>query len=64
MSLKKLVNDKELWDAFSEELDRLIAGQHKSMESVEDPKDMYRSQGSIHALRRLKHMRDQVNGQR
>ena len=62
MSLKKIVNDKELWDALCEELDRLIAGQHKSMESVEDPKDMYRSQGSIQTLRRLKYMRDYVNG--
>jgi len=62
MSLKKLVNDKELWDAFTQELDECISQQHKSIENISDPVEVYRSQGKISAYRNLKYLRDKVNG--
>ena len=62
MSLKKLVNDKELWDAFTQELDECISQQHKSIENISDPVEVYRAQGKISAYRNLKYLRDKVNG--
>jgi|TARA_B110000908_G_scaffold49692_1_gene60732 hypothetical protein len=62
MSLKKLVNDKILWDAFGLELDALIGAEHKTLESLSDPMQMHRSQGKIQAYRNLKYLRDKVNG--
>tara|TARA_B100001094_G_C18194490_1_gene809637 strand:+ start:7073 stop:7267 length:195 start_codon:yes stop_codon:yes gene_type:complete len=62
MSLRTLVNDKPVWDAFIEELDQRIAIQHKSMESLGDRDEIYRHQGAIRALRLLKYLRDEVNG--
>lgn len=62
MSLKLLVNNKEIWDAFNEELDALIAQQQRSMETQTDPTSMYRLQGQISAYRNLKYLRDKVNG--
>ena len=63
MSLKSFVNDKPQWDAFCEELDVWITEQHKSLEQAEHSIDVHRAQGSIATLRRLKYLRDKVNGQ-
>ena len=62
MSLKLLVNNKEIWDAFNEELDALISQQQRSMETQTDPTSIYRLQGQISAYRNLKYLRDKVNG--
>jgi hypothetical protein len=62
MSLKSFVNNKAEWDAFCEELDVLIDTQHRRMEQAEIVVDLHRAQGAIHALRRLKYLREQVNG--
>ena len=62
MSLKKLVNDKAIWDALVEELDERISTAHKTLESLTDTSEMYRCQGYIHSLRKLKYLRDIVNG--
>jgi len=61
MNLKKLVNDKSLWDNFVEYLDHTIEQQHKSMEQSEDNIMLYRAQGAIAVLRRLKYLRDEMN---
>jgi hypothetical protein len=62
MPLKNLINDKPTWDAFIEEMDALIAKEHKSMESISDTAEIYRHQGAIRTLRQLKYMRDRING--
>jgi hypothetical protein len=62
MSLKKLVNDKQIWDAFLVELEERISIQHRSMETVTDPAELYRHQGALRALRNLQYLRDKVNG--
>ena len=61
MNLKKLVNDKSLWDNFVEYLDHTIEQQHKSMEQSEDNIMLYRAQGAIAVLRRLKYLREEMN---
>tara|TARA_R110001606_G_scaffold217007_2_gene364917 strand:+ start:72 stop:263 length:192 start_codon:yes stop_codon:yes gene_type:complete len=63
MSLKQFVNDKPQWDAFCEELDVWISEQHKSLEQAEHSIEVHRAQGSVATLRRLKYLRDKVNGQ-
>jgi hypothetical protein len=62
MSLKRIVNDKEVWDAFLEELEDRISANHRSMENLSDTAEIYRHQGAIKALRQLKYLRDYVNG--
>jgi len=62
MSLKLLVNNKDIWDAFLEEMDDKIERVHVQMEQTVSPEDFYRLQGHVACLRRLKRLRDEVNG--
>jgi len=62
MSLKPFVNDKPQWDAFCKELDSWIAEQHKCLEQTDNTIEFHRAQGSINTLRRLKYLRDKING--
>jgi hypothetical protein len=49
MSLKRIVNDKEVWDAFLVELEDRISANHRSMENLSDTAEVYRHQGAIKA---------------
>ena len=62
LKLKGLVQDKNLLDNFNQYLDLLIEQQHKAMEYSDNVTLMYRSQGSIATLRRLKLLREEVLG--
>ena len=62
MSLKLLVNNKDIWESFLEEMDERIEKVHVQMEQAPTPEIFYRLQGQAFALRRLKTLRDQVNG--
>jgi predicted AlkP superfamily phosphohydrolase/phosphomutase len=62
MNLKQLVNNKELWDNFVQYLNHTIAIHHSAMEQADDIHTLYKAQGSISALRRLKYLRDEMNG--
>lgn len=62
MSLKLLVNTKDIWDALLEELEERIQFTHKQLEQAQDEKELYRLQGDVRTLRRLKQLRDKVNG--
>lgn len=62
MYIKKLVNDKQLYDSFLEELDGWIEKERKSLETCRETIDIYRHQGAIRILSRLKTLRDIVNG--
>jgi|TARA_R100000697_G_scaffold411_1_gene934 hypothetical protein len=44
-------------------MDALIEQQHKAIEQTDSVVIIHRSQGSIATLRRLKLLRDEVNGQ-
>jgi hypothetical protein len=62
MSLKSFVNNTAQWDAFCADLDILILEQQRRLEQSEVAIDLHRCQGSISTLRRLKYLRDKVNG--
>jgi hypothetical protein len=62
MSLKLLVNNKDIWESFVEEMDSKIERVHVQMEQATSPDDFYRLQGHVACLRRLKRLRDEVNG--
>lgn len=62
LHIKKLTNDKLIWDGFCAVLDIKIANEHRKMEQVTDVEDLYRCQGAIAALRKLKNIRDEYNG--
>ena len=62
-TLKRFVNDPEFWKVFVTELDEAIAMQHKNLEQSVDTVDVYRCQGQIFALKKLKQLRDKYNGQ-
>lgn len=62
MQIKRLVNDKPLWDAFNVELDERIAFCHRQLELLTDTAEIHRMQGEVKALRNLKQLRDKVNG--
>jgi oligoendopeptidase F len=60
--LKPLVNNHKQLQAFNNYLDELITQQHRAMEQTENAVLMHRSQGAIAVLRKLKLLRDEVNG--
>ena len=62
INLKPLVNDKVLWDSFLEEVDRRISEVHRVMEQSSRAEELFRLQGQAFALRKIKQLRDQVNG--
>lgn len=64
MQIKKLVNDKPLWDSFCGELDDRIEFCHKQIEQRDEPLHIHRLQGEIKALRSLKQLRDKINGKK
>ena len=61
-NLKPLVNDNKLWNSFNDELDRRLNHVHIQMEQNIKQEDLFRLQGEARALRRLKLLRDEVNG--
>jgi hypothetical protein len=60
--LKPWVSNNRQWQAFSDYVDAVIQMQQKALEQADDNVMMYRSQGAIAALRKLKTLRDEVNG--
>lgn len=62
MNLKPLVNDKVLWQDFLQELDERISLCHKGLEQASQPVDFHRLQGEVQALKKLKSLREKVNG--
>lgn len=59
--LKKLTNDKKLWDSFCEYLDEEIELFRKNLEQSNDFGEMKSHQGAIKMARRIKNLRDKVN---
>ena len=62
MKLKLLVNNMEIWNSFNDELDRRLNLVHIQMEQTIKQEDLFRLQGEAKSLRRLKFLRDEVNG--
>jgi len=61
VSLKALVNNHILFQSFLSELDDMIEKERKVLEQTQEPITIYRSQGSISTLNKLKKLRDVVN---
>ena len=61
-NLKKIVNDKPVWDALVATLNDKIKDVHRKLEQESTMEGIYRAQGEIMALRRLTYLRDEVNG--
>jgi len=59
--LKPMTNSNPQWEAFNNYIDILIEEQHTLMEQAEHSTIVYRCQGSVLALRKLKQLRDEVN---
>ena len=62
MIVKRLVNDKPLWDGFLDVLNKKIDTAQRKLEQAVSMEDIYRAQGEIAALRRLTYLRDEING--
>ena len=62
MTIKKLVNDKPLWDGFVDVLNEKIEVAQRKLEQETSIEGVYRAQGEISALRRLTFLRDEING--
>ena len=60
--LKTLVNNSQLINNFNNYIDFVVEEQHKVMEQSQDMTTLYRAQGAISILKRLKLLRDEVNG--
>jgi hypothetical protein len=59
--LKTLANTKLQWDAFTEMLDYHITLHRAKLEQATDMIEVYKAQGSIQALNKLKYLRDEIN---
>ena len=62
MNLKQLVNDTTLWNNFLEYIDDAIAKNHTALEQSDNHVVIHRLQGAIGALRRLKYLKEEMNG--
>jgi hypothetical protein len=60
--LKTLVNNPKLMNNFNDYIDVQIQSQYKIMEQSNDTITLYRSQGAVATLKRLKLLREEVNG--
>ena len=61
--LKGFVSNNNQWQGFIEALDYEIEMQRTKLEQSKDPIEIYHAQGAIFALRKLKHLRNQVDAE-
>jgi hypothetical protein len=61
MKIKLLVNNKEIWDAYNDELDQMLETTRKSLEKADTDLEIYRYQGEVRMIRKMKQLRDRVN---
>lgn len=64
MSLKQWVNDKHAMDDFIQHLNDLILLQHNKLEQSDSMIEVHKAQGAIAVLKKLKLLRETVNGGR
>ena len=55
-----MVSNNHQWEAFSNYVDALVEQHHKILEQADNDIIMYRSQGAVSSLRKLKLLRDEV----
>ena len=59
--IKLFVNNPEMWEAFKEEVNALIAIEQRSLNRLVDIPDIYRAQGVIKAYNKMLNLRDTAN---
>ena len=57
-----MVGNSRQWQAFNDYLDYMINQQQKALEQADHSVVVHRSQGAIATLRKLKYLRDEVDG--
>jgi hypothetical protein len=62
MNLKPFVNNKDLYEDFLDYLDTVIESKRKTLEQATDMVSIHQAQGAIAALRKLKTLKEHVNG--
>jgi hypothetical protein len=62
--LKLLVNTPKQWEAFNGYVESSITSYQRRLEQSPDMVEIYKSQGAIEALRKLKLLRDEVNAEK
>ena len=55
-----MVGNIRQWEAFSNYVDALVEQHHKILEQADNDIIMYRSQGAVASLKKLKLLRDEV----
>mgnify|MGYP003110177413 CR=1 FL=1 len=55
-----MVSNNLQWEVFNNYVDALIEQQHKILEQADNDIIMYRAQGAVASLRKLKLLRDEV----
>lgn len=60
--LKPWVGNNRQWQAFSDYIDLTIEQHQRVLEQSTEVIALHRQQGAIQALRKLKQLRDEVNG--
>lgn len=59
--LKPLASTATQWNAFEEMLNFYIGVNQKSLEQGAEPIDIYRAQGAVMALKKLKQLKDEIH---
>jgi hypothetical protein len=59
--LKPLASNNIQWQAYEQMLEYYLVMQSKKLEQATEPAELYRAQGAIAALRKLKTLRDEIH---
>ncbi len=61
--LKSVFNTHIVWESFTATLENKARSYYKILEQANDPIDVYRAQGALDALMKMKRLRDEINAQ-
>jgi hypothetical protein len=61
--LKSVFNTHIVWESFTATLESKARSYYKILEQAKDPIDVYRAQGALDALMKMKRLRDEINAQ-
>lgn len=61
--LKGVFNTHIVWEAFTALLEQKARGYYKILEQAKDPIDLYKAQGALDALMKMKRLRNEINAQ-
>ena len=55
-----MATNSHQWEAYNKYIDELVKQQHKILEQASDNITMYRSQGAVASLQKLKKLKDEI----